>query len=373
MSPNDDLLPPLTIGSMLGIYLLKEELNQGGMGKLFIAEHTIDGHQVALKVMLPHIAELPKAKDRFFREAKLARSISNSVSDPRDRIVRILDVNQDGGIPFLAMELLRGESLDKRLQREPIPNLPFTLRMAKHIAEGLAIAHKAGLIHRDIKPANVWVRVSSSRHGYRGKVLDFGLARVAADERSLSLSGTPLGSPPFMSPEQWDGRNVDQRTDLFSLGVMLYLMISGRFPFLGRFPREFMIAICSEEPEPIIGTLQFIEFALTDAHGGAIGRQPVKGPAQEERHERDHQEHAKHELVADSPAAGQAPTSLSAASMRCVEGNVGESTRSAGFLGEQFFKNCSKARQGNWRTCRLRRSNRAAPCERYAASGKFLR
>src|SRR5262249_49188334 len=141
----------------------------------------------------------------------------------------IYQVDEERGVPFLAMEFLKGEPLDERLNREKKLPLVEVLRIGREVSEGLAAAHEHGLIHRDIKPANIWLEAPRGRV----KILDFGLARAPTQEAGLTQQGAIMGTPAYMAPEQARGEAVDARTDLFSLGVVLYRLCSGQQPFSG--------------------------------------------------------------------------------------------------------------------------------------------
>src|SRR5262249_35920101 len=158
-----------------------------------------------------------------------------------DHVVTIHQVAEDRGVPFLAMEMLGGESLDSRLQREGHLTLAETLRIGREIASGLDAAHEQKLIHRDIKPANIWLEARKGQPS-RVKILDFGLAHVERADQRLTQSGLVLGTPSYMSPEQAGGEAVDHRCDLFSLGCVLYRMITGKQAFEGGNLRSIMKA-----------------------------------------------------------------------------------------------------------------------------------
>ncbi len=206
----------------LGPYRVLQILGQGGMGIVFVAEDTRLGRQVALKAMLPELATKPAAHERFLRKARTAAAIEH------DHIVAIYQVDEDRGVPYIAMPLLKGCSLEDWLRRQPQQPLPvpLILKLGKEIAGGLAAAHAHGLIHRDIKPANIFLqtvgRGSSATSkdttpsaflsltpgdelrpaDCRVKILDFGLARLTAGEQHLTLSGVIMGTPAYMAPSR---------------------------------------------------------------------------------------------------------------------------------------------------------------------------
>ncbi len=243
-SPSDPFLrPPRSEGELgrLGNYRVLQVLGQGGMGKVYQAEDTLLQRQVALKVMLPGVASNDKARQRFLREARAAAALEH------DNIVTIHQVGEDNGIPFLAMPLLRGESLEERLRRDGKLPIGEVVRVGREMAEGLAAAHEHGLIHRDIKPGNIWLEGKRARV----KVLDFGLARpvAAGQDNPVTEAGAVLGTPAYMAPEQARGEEVDGRADLFSLGCVLYQMSTGTRPFQGETLMAVLSSVLLDQPE----------------------------------------------------------------------------------------------------------------------------
>lgn len=225
----------------LGRFRVLETLGAGGMGVVFRAEDPQLRRQVALKAMIPRVANDPAAKQRFVREAQATAAIDH------DNIVAIYEVNEESETPYLVMQLLRGESLQTRIERMgPLPEQQI-LRIAREVARGLEAAHQQGLIHRDIKPANIWLESGSERV----KILDFGLVHVEFEDDGLTQAGAVMGTPRFMSPEQATGHKVDLRSDLFSLGSVMYFMASGRSPFVGDSLAETLIAVAQCAPEPV--------------------------------------------------------------------------------------------------------------------------
>jgi hypothetical protein len=222
----------------LGNYRVLKVLGKGGMGMVLLAEDLLLQRKVALKTMLPAIAANTDLRQRFLREARSAASIEH------EHIITIHQVGEDNGVAYLAMPLLKGESLEDRLDRERQLPVPEALRIAAEMAQGLAAAHAEGLIHRDVKPGNVWLE------GKQGKVklLDFGLARLQSDDSKLTQSGMIVGTPAFMAPEQARGEPIDARADLFSLGCVLYLMLTGERPFKGENALSTLMALATHEP-----------------------------------------------------------------------------------------------------------------------------
>ncbi len=203
----------------LGHYEMLQVLGKGGFGIVFRAFDETLQRVVAVKVMAPQIATLSPARKRFLREARSSAQVRH------ENVVQVYEVGEQP-LPYLAMEFIPGETLQQRLDRIGPLDVPEVLRIGRQIAEGLAAAHACDLIHRDIKPGNVLLEGGSQK----AKITDFGLAR-AADDASISQSGIIAGTPMFMAPEQAKGEKIDQRADLFSLGSVLYQMVSGRPPF----------------------------------------------------------------------------------------------------------------------------------------------
>jgi serine/threonine protein kinase len=235
----------------LGGYRVLSVLGEGGMGVVFKAEDPRLKRLVALKVMKPDKSSNQVAHQRFIKEGELAAALQH------DHIVTIYRVDEDQGVPFLAMQFLEGESLDERLRREGKLPAEEIIRIAREAAEGLGAAHDKGLIHRDIKPANIWLEtlpgapaLGRGRFGGRVKILDFGLARAVADQsQHLTQTGMVVGTPDYMAPEQArTGQPLDGRCDLFSLGSVMYRMSTGRKPFQGDDIMGTLLALAMEDP-----------------------------------------------------------------------------------------------------------------------------
>lgn len=224
----------------LGHYRILKVLGSGGMGIVFLAQDLDLKRLVALKAMHPALAASKSARDRFMREAQAAAALDH------DNVVTIHHVGRDRDIPFLAMPLLRGKTLEECL----VPGRAFpvekVVRIGREICQGLAAAHAQGLIHRDIKPGNIWLEEGTDRV----KILDFGLARSADSETHLTRPGTIVGTPAFMSPEQARSETVDARSDLFSLGCLLYVMSTGEPAFIGPNNAAILAAVEKENPLP---------------------------------------------------------------------------------------------------------------------------
>ncbi len=224
----------------IGSYRVLKVLGTGGMGEVYLAEDEHLKRRVALKVMKPTVAMDPVAKQRFLREAQAMAALDH------DHIVHVYQVGEDQGVPFVAMQLLKGEMLEQKVRREGRLSVAEILRIGQEAAEGLAAAHEAGLIHRDIKPSNIWLAEPRGRV----KILDFGLAHVADADVQLTQSGVIAGTPAYMAPEQARGERVDARCDLFSLGSTLYRMATGEMPFKGTNTTAILLSLVNDQPVP---------------------------------------------------------------------------------------------------------------------------
>ncbi|MBW2096856.1 MAG: serine/threonine protein kinase, partial [Deltaproteobacteria bacterium] len=203
----------------LGRYIIQEEIGKGGMGIVYRAYDPEIDRKLALKVLRADMAEDEEIVQRFLREAKAAGRLAHP------NIVTVYDVGEDGGMPFIAMEFLSGISLEEMIKQGPLP-LRDALRFSGQIAHALHYAHREGVVHRDIKPSNIIVGGDG-----QVKITDFGIARVQDISSSeQTRTGQILGTPTYMSPEQVQGKKVNGSADLFSLGVILYEMISGERP-----------------------------------------------------------------------------------------------------------------------------------------------
>ena len=225
----------------LGKYEVLGELGHGAMGVVYRARDPIINRLVALKTITSGVADNPAMLERFYREAQSAGGLQHP------NIVTIYDMGEAGSVPYIAMELVEGENLEQVIARRSA--LPVTLKLVYAIqaCRALDYAHKRGIVHRDIKPGNVMV----SRDG-AVKVVDFGIARVL--EASRTQTGMLIGTFAYMSPEQYHGEHADERSDIWSLGVMLYELLCYRRPFMGASPASLMNCICHDEP-PLLSTL----------------------------------------------------------------------------------------------------------------------
>jgi serine/threonine protein kinase len=223
----------------LGHYEIIDLIGRGGMGLVFRALDPRLNRIVAVKVLAPQLAAHPTARRRFLREAQAAAAVSHP------HVVTIFAVDE-ARLPYLVMECIVGQSLQQKLDQHGPLRLTEILRIGQQVAEGLAAAHKQGLVHRDIKPANILLENGVERV----KITDFGLAR-AADDAAITRTGEVFGSPQYMSPEQARGDRVDHRSDLFSLGCVLYAMCTGRSPFRADTLAAAIKRVCEDTPRPI--------------------------------------------------------------------------------------------------------------------------
>lgn len=228
-------------GETISHYRITEELGRGGMSVVYRAEDTKLNRAVALKFLSgPELAS-GESKARFLQEAQASAALSHP------HIIGIHEIDEVGGRLFLVLPLLEGESLEKRIARGPI-EVSTALEIALQIAEALEEAHAKGIVHRDIKPSNVMVQDKGPK--LRCILMDFGLARLAQTTR-LTRAGSQLGTAAYMSPEQIQGESVDHRTDIWSLGVVLYEMVSGALPFPSDYEQALFYRVLNEDPEPL--------------------------------------------------------------------------------------------------------------------------
>ena len=237
------------IGSTLAHYRVTATLGSGGMGEVYLAEDTRLERPVALKILPPELAMDTSRQARFEAEAKTASTLNHP------NITHIYEVGEADGVRFIAMEYVEGADLTEAVRRAPLTT-PEIAHIGVQLADALAEAHEAGIVHRDIKPANLMLTPRG-----RLKVLDFGLAKLRPeldgplDEDALTQSmtqpGVVVGTVRYMSPEQTLGRTVDARSDLFSAGIVLYELATGRAPFLGTTSTETIVKITRDQPEPV--------------------------------------------------------------------------------------------------------------------------
>jgi len=229
------------IGKTVSHYKILEKLGEGGMGVVYRAHDTALGRDVALKFLPTNLTRDPTAKTRFVREARAASALDH----PNVSTVYEIDETEEGQL-FIAMTYYEGEALRERLSRGPLP-LEDAMSITIQIAQGLLAAHQKDIVHRDIKAANVFLTSSGLV-----KILDFGLAKLSGVTQ-LTLPETTVGTVSYMSPEQAQGAEIDSRSDVWSLGVVLYEMVTGQLPFRGEFPEAMVYSILNEDPPRVTG------------------------------------------------------------------------------------------------------------------------
>ena len=224
----------------IGRYEVERMIGSGGMGIVLKGFDTELHRVVAIKVLKPHLAHNGAARSRFAREAQSAAAVVH------EHVIPIYDVQSDGEMPFLVMQFVPGQSLQARVDERGPLDPKEVLRIAKQAAAGLAAAHAQGLVHRDVKPANILMEESVERV----LISDFGLARTV-DDATLTRTGIVAGTPHYMSPEQASGHSVDHRSDLFSLGCVIYFMCTGRPPFRAEHAMAILNRICHDRHRPV--------------------------------------------------------------------------------------------------------------------------
>ncbi len=233
-------------GTQVGAYRLLQRIGEGGMGVVWLAEHTMLGRRAAVKVLHPSFSMQPAIVTRFFNEARAATAIS----DPG--IVQIFDFgNHTDGSAYIVMELLDGEPLDKCLHRQGVMPFGEALRITRQVASSLGAAHARGILHRDLKPENIFlVRDPEVPGGVRAKILDFGIAKLTGDTAGAkTATSAVMGTPTYMSPEQCRGAGlVDTRSDVYALGCVLMTLLTGRPPFDAEGVGEIIVMHMREEP-----------------------------------------------------------------------------------------------------------------------------
>ncbi|MCA9135342.1 MAG: serine/threonine protein kinase [Planctomycetales bacterium] len=269
-----DFLSPPSHPEMLGRlerYEIERVIGTGGMGVVFKAFDTELNRPVAIKVLARHLAHSGAARQRFAREAKAAAAIVH------EHVVAIHNVDSGSEIPFLVMQFVGGESLQSRVERTGPLDAKEILRIGIQSAAGLTAAHQQGVIHRDIKPANILLEDGVERV----LLTDFGLARTV-DDASLTQTGVVAGTPHYMSPEQANGQATDHRTDLFSLGGVLYFMATGHPPFRAERAMGVLNRICHDRQKSLWEIAEHIPDELSVLVDRLLEKNPARRPASAE-------------------------------------------------------------------------------------------
>ena len=261
------------IGSVIGNYVVKEKVGEGGMGAVYLAEHPRLGRKVAIKLLHENLSRNPEMVGRFFVEAKSATDIGS------DHIVGVLDFGDlPDGTSYLILEWLDGHSLGQALAAEKKLPLVRAIHIARGVARALSAAHAIGIVHRDLKPDNVFL-VRKEDDPEFVKVLDFGIAKLLDENKTAGRvkteTGALIGTPAYMSPEQCRGADkVDQRTDIYALGVIFYEMVTGRLPFEANGLGDLLIAHMTETPPSLRSLEPSIPQAIDDAIMLALAKSP---------------------------------------------------------------------------------------------------
>ena len=250
------------IGDQVAQYRITEKLGEGGMGLVFKAKDTKLGRDVALKFLQPNLIRNEESRRRFVNEARAA----SRVNHPGICTIHEIGATAHGQL-FIAMEFYEGETLEQRISRGMIP-LDDALDIAIKIGEGLQQAHAAGIVHRDIKPANIMITPRGAV-----KILDFGLAKLAGESKH-TRTGAVFGTQAYMSPEQTQGREADQRSDIWSLGVMLYEMVTEQLPFSSEYEQGLAFAVVSNRHVPVKRVNTEAPKALSDVIDRCLMKKP---------------------------------------------------------------------------------------------------
>jgi serine/threonine-protein kinase len=244
-------------------YQILEELGRGGMGVVYKAKDTKLKRTVALKFLPPELTHIPDIKERFMREAQAAAALDHP------NICTVYEFDEVEEKTFISMAYIEGQSLKKKIESGPL-EIDEALSIATQVAEGLQEAHNKGVVHRDIKSANIMVTEKG-----QAKVMDFGLARLAGGTL-VTKEGTTMGTIAYMSPEQARGEEVDHRTDIWSLGVVLYEIFTGQLPFKGEHEQAVVYSILKEKPEPITDIKADIPVSIEQVVSKALEKDPDK-------------------------------------------------------------------------------------------------
>jgi serine/threonine protein kinase len=253
-------------------YGVEQLLGMGGMSAVFAVRHVFTGRRFAIKWLLPEFCADAEFVQRFMREARIGGSIEHP------NIVEVFDVSQEQDSLFMVMEFLEGESLAECITRERqlAPAQAFAILLP--CMRGLAAAHAAGIVHRDLKPENIFLARCADGSGMQPKLLDFGISKVARGwakfDASLTQTGTTLGTASYMPLEQMLGKAIDQRADIYALGVVLYELLSGQLPYTANTFAELAVQVASDTPRPLERLLPSAPQALCAVVQRAMARNP---------------------------------------------------------------------------------------------------
>lgn len=262
------------VGNLLADkYRLIRMLGEGSAGEVWEAENTLVNRKVALKILRAEYAHDPEIRGRFIAEARAAGGIRHA------NVVDVFDLGMtNGGTPFMVMELCDGETLDAITERRGAVGVGYACELATQVLGALDAAHALGIVHRDLKPANIMV-VHPKPEQPVIKVLDFGIAQGVHDERALpDEEGRVFGTPDYMAPEQASGDPVDHRADLYSVGAILYELLTGRAPFDGPTPEIVLANVLSRPPKPVRRYARSVPESLANVIQQALSKDPDERP-----------------------------------------------------------------------------------------------
>jgi predicted Ser/Thr protein kinase len=257
--------PTGMVGRKLGHYKVEAVLAKGGMGVVYRAHDVSLDRKVVLKVLLPGLSHDPDFEKRLIREARAAAKVSHP------NIVQVYFAGRTQGVTFVVMEYIDGPTLAEKIKQDGRLSVEEALRLTLQVSRALEAAHAKGVIHRDIKPGNIMLDAEGN-----AKVMDFGIARLV--EGGVTQIGVFLGTPEYSSPEQCGGLRVDERSDLYSLGVLLYEMLTGRVPHVAETPSDLFKKIAEEDPIPIRDLNEQVPVSVVDVMEGMLEKSPDRRP-----------------------------------------------------------------------------------------------
>ena len=266
----DPLADADTLPASIGGYTVLKLIGRGGMGRVYLARDERLNRDVAIKVMHPVKARDPGARQRFLRESRSAAAVEHP------HVMTIYQVGEERGLPFIVMQRLEGMTLGEYRDSAGRLPLPEALRIGRETAEGLAAAHRRGLIHRDIKPDNIFLEAPDRSV----RIIDFGLARDASEDAGkLTLDGAVVGTPAYMSPERIGEKELDAKSDLFGLGVILYELLAGRLPFDGKSMISVLAAVARGNPTELRAVAPDVPQPVSDLVMRLLARDKADRPA----------------------------------------------------------------------------------------------